>query len=277
MRPAVYAAGLEVTAGRHVIVGPTEFTVGAGHWVNVIGPNGAGKSTLLRALAGLAAFRGRLDIDGVPLARLDVRARSRHIGFVPQQANLPDAMTVAHYVLLGRSPHLGAFGSESERDFDAVDAALGQLDLHKFADRRLATLSGGERQRATIARALAQQPRLLLLDEPTSALDVGHAQEVLELIDRLRDELSLTVVSTMHDLTLAAQYGDHLVLLAGGRIAAEGPPVQVLTDTQLARHYGAAVDVIDHRGQPVVVPVREAATSTAERPYPRPRTGGADA
>lgn len=256
MRPAVYAADLMVRAGKTVLVGPTEFTVGAGDWINVIGPNGAGKSTLLRAIAGLAAHSGRLDIDGVSLVDLDLRARSRRIGFVPQQPTMPNGMTVAQYVLLGRSPHVGRFGSESATDLEQLDTALEQLDLGPLADRTVETLSGGERQRASIARALAQEPTLLLLDEPTSALDVGHQQEVLELIDELRHRLGLTVVSTMHDLTLAAQYGDHLVLLAGGRIVAEGPPIQVLTGLQLHQHYGASVDVIYHRGHPVVVPIR---------------------
>ncbi len=255
-RPAVYAANLTVRVGKAVLLGPTEFTAGTGDWINVIGPNGAGKSTLLRAIAGLAAHSGRLDIGGVPLGELDLRARGRLIGFVAQQPTMPNGMTVAQYVLLGRSPHVGRFGSESASDLERLDSALDHLDLDPLADRRVETLSGGERQRVSIARALAQEPSLLLLDEPTSALDVGHQQEVLELIDDLRRQLGLTVVSTMHDLTLAAQYGDHLVLLAGGRIVAEGPPIQVLTGPQLHEHYGARVDVIHHRGHPVVVPVR---------------------
>lgn len=255
-RPAVYAAGLVVRAGRRIILGPTEFTVGSGDWVNVIGPNGAGKSTLLRSIAGLTEVEGRLDVDGVSLSSLSFRERARRIGFVAQAPVMPEGLSVAQYVLLGRAPHIGRFGSESARDLERLDWAIGELDLADLADRPLDTLSGGERQRAAIGRALAQEPSLLLLDEPTSALDVGHQQDVLELIDRLRRDIGLTVVSTMHDLTLAAQYGDHLVLLAAGQIVAEGPPVQVLTGTQISAHYGAHVDVIHHRGQPVVVPLR---------------------
>ncbi|MGE3619457.1 MAG: ABC transporter ATP-binding protein [Acidimicrobiia bacterium] len=255
-RPAVYATDLVVRAGRRVLLGPTELTVGRGDWLNVIGPNGAGKSTLLRAVAGLVPHSGRIELDGTPLARLDLRARSRHVGYVPQSPATPTGMTVAQYVLLGRSPHIGRFGAESAHDLARLDAALDELGLGELSERTLETLSGGERQRATIARALAQEPALLLLDEPTSALDVGHEQEVLELVDRLRRDRGLTVVSTMHDLTLAAQYGEQLVLLAGGRIVAEGPPVQVLTGTQIEAHYGARVEVIRHRGHPVVVPLR---------------------
>lgn len=265
-RPAVYAAGLTVRAGKTVLLGPTDFIAGTGDWINVIGPNGAGKSTLLRAIAGLAPHTGRLDVDGVCLATLDLRARSRLIGFVAQHPAMPAGMTVAQYVLLGRAPHIGPFGSESAHDLERLDGALDQLALASLAERRVDTLSGGERQRVSLARALAQEPAVLLLDEPTAALDVGHQQDVLELIDHLRRRLGLTVVSTMHDLTLAAQYGDHLVLLADGRIVAEGPPIQVLTGPQIQRHYGAHVDVIDHRGHPVVVPVRTPHTDPPERP-----------
>lgn len=255
-RPAIYAADLTVKSGRTVLVGPTEFTVGAGDWINVIGPNGAGKTTLLRALAGLCRASGRIEIAGVPLASLSVRQRSQQIGYVAQHPVMPIGMTVIQYVLLGRSPHLGVLGSERPEDLHRVEIALDQLHLTSLASRRVETLSGGERQRVSIARALAQQAPLLILDEPTAALDVGHQQEVLELIDTLRRQLSLSVVSTMHDLSLAAQYGDHLLLLADGTIVAEGPPIQVLTGPQLEQHYGARVDVITHRGFPVVIPIR---------------------
>ena len=166
-------------------------------------------------------------------------------------------MTVAHYVLLGRTAHLTPLGREGAHDYDVVERALNQLDLLGLAARSLGTLSGGERQRAVVARGLAQQARVLFLDEPTSALDIGHQQDLLDLIDTLRRELELTIVSTMHDLTLTAQYGDHLILMDGGKVAISGPPIQVLTSAQLRRHYHARVDVIRHNGNLVVVPWRE--------------------
>ena len=252
----MYATGVTVTAGSRELLGRVDLTVGTGDWVNVIGPNGAGKSTLLKAVAGLAPAAGRIELAGTPLAALNRKQRSRLVGYVPQAPVLPAGLTVEQYVLMGRSPHLGLLSAEGASDFAAVDAALSRLGLTKLADRTLGTLSGGERQRSSIARALAQEPRLLLLDEPTSALDAGHQQEVLELIDSQRRDLGLTVLSTMHDLTLAAQYGDHIVLLAGGRVVASGPPVQVLTGPHLAAHYGASVDVIRHGGHLAVVPLR---------------------
>lgn len=265
-RPAVFATELHVELDDVTLLGPISMTVGDGDWVNVIGPNGAGKSTLLRALAGLVLSDGRIELGGTPIAELDRRARARRVGYVPQQPTMPAGMTVEQYVLLGRAPHLGPLAVEGPADFAAVDRSLAQLHLTKLAGRTLDTLSGGEAQRVALARAFAQAPTLLLLDEPTSALDIGHQQDVLELVDQLRLELGLTVVSTMHDLTLAARYGDHLVMLAAGDIVASGPAIQVLTGPHLAAHYGATVDVIRHRGQLVVVPIRPDAPST--RPHP---------
>jgi iron complex transport system ATP-binding protein len=163
---------------------------------------------------------------------------------------------VLDYVLLGRTPYIPPLGRESAADLSAVDEVLTSLDLTAFAGRRLDTLSGGERQRAFLARALAQGARILLLDEPTSALDIGHQQEVLELVDRLRHERGLTVLATMHDLSIAGEYADRMVLLAGGRVVASGPPREVLTEDLLATHYRVRVKVIDGGHGPLVVPVR---------------------
>jgi iron complex transport system ATP-binding protein len=257
MRPALYATGVTVTIGGRTIVDSCDLTVGSGDWVTIVGPNGAGKTTLLSALTGLLPAAGRIELQGTPLRDLSPRQRARTVALVPQVPLLPAGMTVAHYVLLGRTAHLGPLGRETARDLELVDEALARLDLDGLAARAIDTLSGGERQRVVLARGLAQEATLLFLDEPTTALDIAHQQETLELVDDLRRRLGLTVVSTMHDLTLAAQYADHLVLLAGGRIALSGPPVQVLTAPQLEHHYGARVDVIRHRGNLVVVPWRD--------------------
>jgi iron complex transport system ATP-binding protein len=152
---------------------------------------------------------------------------------------------------------LSYFGSERRVDHQAADAALEQLDLTPFARRRLDTLSGGERQRATLARALAQDAPILLLDEPTAALDVGRQQQVLELVDSLRARRGLTVLSTMHDLTLAGQYADRLLLLNGGKLVAAGTAREVLTRSLITEHYGAEVALVDTPDSGfVVVPVR---------------------
>lgn len=229
----------------------------AGEWLSLIGPNGAGKSTLLRTVAGLVAYRGTICLDGTELRALSRRAAARRLAFVPQTPLLPPEMTVGEYVLLGRTPHLGYFAVESEHDRTAAAAALARLDLDRFATRRLGSLSGGEAQRSVLARALAQEVPLLLLDEPTTSLDVGRQQQVLELVEELREEQGLTVLSAMHDLTLAGQYAERLVMLAGGRVVASGTPAEVLTEQKIARFYQARVHVVREADEFAVVPRRQ--------------------
>ena len=229
--------------------------VAADEWVMLIGPNGAGKTSILRALCGLLAFDGQATIDGRDVRSLGRRALARLIAFVPQNPVAPSELTVAEYVLLGRTPHLGYLGVEGRRDRQAVARALERLDLLPFAERGLGSLSGGELQRAVLARALAQEAVVLLLDEPTTSLDLGRQQQALELVDSLRGD-GLTVLSTMHDLTLAGQYADRLVLLDRGTIVAEGAPRDVLSPETLASHYGANVRIVHDDGNVFVLPQR---------------------
>ena len=247
---------LTVRLGGALIVDRVALDVAEGEWVTIIGPNGAGKSTALRAIGGLIPFTGSVLLGPDHVARLPRRVRARIVATVGQSPAVPPGMRVLDYVLLGRTPYIPPLGRESASDLSAVDEALAALDLATFAGRRLDTLSGGERQRVFLARALAQGARILLLDEPTSALDIGHQQEVLELVDRLRRERGLTVLATMHDLSTAGEYADRIVLLAGGRVVASGPPREVLTEDLLATHYRVRVKVIDGGQGPLVVPVR---------------------
>jgi iron complex transport system ATP-binding protein len=248
---------VSVTLGGAAILTDISAEVGEGEWVGLIGPNGAGKSTTLRAAAGLVPFTGRVEVFGNDASSLSRREVARRIALVPQIPQLPQDATVHEYVLLGRTPHLGYLSSEGRADHDAVDRALARLDLHEFARRRLGSLSGGERQRVTLARALAQDASILLLDEPTTALDVGRQQQVMEIVDELRTDGSLTVLSAMHDLTLAGQYADRLLLLSGGRIVAKGMAEDVLTRALISEHYGAEVQILgDPRSGIAVVPVR---------------------
>lgn len=232
-------------------IGPISLTVDDGEWVSIIGPNGAGKSTLLRAAISAVEFSGDVRVGGAgPRPGLDV-------AWMPQRPQLPEAMGVADYVMLGRTPHLGYLTAESSHDVDSVNDALTRLDLVDFARRPLGTLSGGEAQRAVLARAIAQEAPVLLLDEPTTGLDIGHAVEVLDVIDELRRSESLTVVTAAHDLTLAGRYADRLALVSAGRLAAEGRPPDVLTVETLTAHYGAGIRVISDPEGPIVVPVRK--------------------
>jgi iron complex transport system ATP-binding protein len=249
--------GVSVTLGKARVVDRVTLEVARGEWVSLIGPNGAGKTTLLRAIAGLVGFEGTIDVLGDDARALPRKELARRIAVVPQVPLMPPDATVLEYVLLGRTPYIGYFGTEGRSDHEAAAGALEELDLSPLADRRIDSLSGGERQRASLARALAQDAPILLLDEPTTSLDVGRQQQVLEIVDRLRVDGGLTVFSTMHDLTLAGQYTDRLLLLDRGRIVAGGLAGDVLTGPLIAEHYGADVEVLGGTDSGfVVVPVR---------------------
>lgn len=246
--------------GREV-VRDVSVDVPRGSWLAIVGPNGAGKSTLLKTIAGLLPGLGSVLLDDRVVSSLSRKEKARAVGYAPQDPVLPEGLTVTDYALLGRTPHLSALARESGTDRSIVDNVLARLDLTSLAGRRLGRLSGGERQRTVLARVLAQQARLLLLDEPTTGLDIGHAQGLLELIDRLRHEDGTTIVSTLHDLTFAAQYADSVLLLADGRVAAVGKPAEVLTAQALHRYYGASAEVLTAtRGEVVVAPVRPGKT-----------------
>ncbi len=253
---AITARSLTVSLGRRIVVCDVDLDVPAGQWVGLIGPNGAGKTTLLRALAGLVRYEGTVALHGRPATELTRRDWARALAVVPQEPVTPPWMTVAEYVLLGRTPHLGQLARESRDDRAAATRTLVRLGLLEHRSRQLGTLSGGERQRVVVARALVQEASIVLLDEPTAALDVGHQQQALELLDTLRAESGLTLVAAMHDLTLAAQYAERMILLDGGRVAADGTPDEVLTEEALARHYSAHIRVVRVDDRLAVVPSR---------------------
>ncbi len=249
---------LTVRYGKRTVLRSFTESVRSGEWLGLIGPNGAGKSTLLKAIVGIVESHGDIVVDG---SSIGLRSRSRRaslVAYVPQEPILPADMTGFEYVLLGRAPYIGYFGVESRHDKAMVRDVLERLELGELAGRKLGRLSGGERQRLVIARALATEAPILLLDEPTSALDIGHQQQALELVARLRADHGLTVISAMHDLTLAGLYSDRLVLLHEGLVAAGGRPEDVLRPETLAEFYGVRVSV--HRepdGTVVVVPRRD--------------------
>jgi iron complex transport system ATP-binding protein len=248
-------SGVSVRLGQTDALRGISFSVERGSWVSLIGPNGAGKTTAIRALCALVPYSGEVLVDGVEARERGRRELARLCAFVPQVPETPAELTVAEYVLLGRTPHLGYFGVEGDADRVAAERALQRLELLDFAQRPLGSLSGGELQRVVLARALAQEAPILLLDEPTTALDLGRQQQVLELVDALRGE-ELTVVSTMHDLTLAGQYADRLVLLDRGTVVAEGSAAEVLSAPNVASYYGATVRVVEDGGDVFVLPLR---------------------
>ena len=269
MTAAVDLQSLDVRLNGTHILGGVNLAVSHGQWVNIIGPNGAGKTTLLRAVLGLVAYDGDISIEG--LTKLRRAERARKVAYVPQTPVIPRGMLVADYVLLGRTPHRSIFAGETSADREVAADVLERLDLVGFGDRAVQSLSGGERQRTVLARALVQQADILLLDEPTTALDLGHQQDVLDLVDALRRERGLTVIATLHDLTLAARYGDQVAILAGGVIAQRGTPGEVLTVANIAEHFDAQVRVIDDPEGPVIVPT---ATTTSDATKAAPAKRG---
>ncbi|MFD1815262.1 ABC transporter ATP-binding protein [Rhodococcus gannanensis] len=247
--------GLRVDRGSTPVLAGVDLDVDDGEWLAIVGPNGAGKTTLLHALAGLIPASGEIRVGDHDPGRASRRLMSRTVALMPQRPVVPDGVTVRDLITLGRTPHLPRFGVGSADDRTVVDDLVDRLGLGALVSRPATALSGGELQRVVLARALAQQPRVLLLDEPTSALDIGHQQQVLDLVQSLRISDGLTVVAAMHDLTLAGQYGRRIVMLDGGAVVADGTPEEVLTADRIADVYGARVEVLDRPGGPVVLPL----------------------
>ncbi len=231
--------------------------VAPGESLGLIGPNGSGKTTLVRLLSGiLAPDGGEVRLEGHAIRSISPRQRARIVAVVPQESSLLFNFSVLEVVLMGRAPHLGLFGLEGPRDFAAARAALAETDLAGEERKSLRELSSGERQRALIARALAQDPRVLILDEPTAFLDLKHRLQIHEILRRLNRKNGLTVVSVSHDLNLAALYASRLVLLHRGRLVADGTPEEVLTPERVRAVYETEVRVETDpdTGTPFLVP-----------------------
>ncbi len=232
-----------------VLLHDTSFEARAGRVLSVVGANGAGKSTLLRLLYRYyRPATGVVRIGGDDLWRLSVRAAARRIAAVLQEQPTDFALSVRQIVALGRTPHHATFASGGARDAQIIEAALARLDLTGLAARMFGTLSGGERQRVMVARALVQEPQVLILDEPTNHLDIRHQLEVLHMIRNL----GLTIITSLHDLNFAAQYSDDVLVLAQGRTLAFGPVRDVLNEDLISRAFdiGARNQVLHPSGQP---------------------------
>jgi iron complex transport system ATP-binding protein len=227
--------------------------VQAGAVVAVLGPNGVGKTTLLLlALGWLRPAAGRVLLDGRPLATFTPRGRGQTMALVPQSEHVPFEYTVLEYVLLGRAPHLPPLGAPGADDMVRAEGSLGRVGLPDFGRRKITTLSGGERELVLVARALAQEPRLLLLDEPTSHLDLANKRRVADVVRDLAAS-GVTVVLTTHEPDLAAVVASDLVLLRDGSVLAAGPAAQVFDGAGLSATYGIPVQVVEAGGRRVVV------------------------
>jgi len=241
--------------------------VAAGELVALVGPNGCGKTTMIRAVSGaLPIASGSVSIGGADVRAVGAAALARRVAVVAQAAPLPQRFTALEVAMMGRTPHLRLLQWESRRDLAIVRAAMERARCWDLRERAVDELSGGERQRVIIARALAQQPDLLLLDEPTSHLDLQHQVATFHLLRELCIERGLAALAVVHDLTLAATFADRVLMLAGGRVLAAGEARDVLTAERIAAVYGVPVRVLSHpeTGRPVVVPDATRAAESAE-------------
>ena len=248
--------GVSLGYDGNLVVKNLTFRVMPREMVGLIGPNGCGKTSIIKALCRIISpYSGRILLDGENVSNIPRGNLARLLGVVPQNPTLPEAFTAFEVVLMGRNPHLGLLRYEGRRDLAIAWRAMERTTTESLAERRMSELSGGERQRVTIARVLAQEPRAILLDEPTANLDINHQVEILDLIKNLCLEKNLTVLVALHDLNLASQYCDRLLLINGGRIHAEGTPWEVISAANIKAVYGAEGCVFPHpdNHRPVVL------------------------
>lgn len=256
--PLIEAHDLHHAFGAVTVLRGVSVAVHAGEMTAIIGPNGSGKSTLLRIVGRLLRpHGGTVRFDGRDAWSIPPREFAQRVAFLPQAPEAPADLTVGELVARGRHPYRSLLGGSSERDREAVERALVLAGVAALRLRTVSTLSGGERQRAWVALALAQEPDVLLLDEPTTYLDIGHQVELLSLLARLNEEQGLTVLMVMHDLPQAAHYARRLVAVRAGEVVADGPPREVLTESQVESVFGVAVRVFrdPESGLPIVAPV----------------------
>ena len=246
------AHDIQVRLGGKLVVAGVEASFQSGTVTAILGPNGAGKSTLLACLAGLRKPNGgRVGLDGADVLAMHARARARRIGFIPQTAEVAWAVEARILVGLGRTPFIGSSGLSLE-DAAAIDRAMDAAGVVELADRDVTTLSGGERGRVLIARALAGDPEWLLADEPLTGLDPGHQLDAGELFRAMAHEQGRGVIVTLHDLSLAARIADRIIVMAAGKVLADGPPSQALSPDVMARAYGVRARVIEGAGGPLI-------------------------
>jgi ABC-type cobalamin/Fe3+-siderophores transport system ATPase subunit len=256
MTPLIQARGLTASYGATRALDGLDAVIGRGEVVALLGENGSGKSTFLRVVARvLAADGGALLLEGRPLAALPRRETARRTAYLPQASELVFPIRCLDLVLQGRAPHSRSFSADSPGDRERALAAMRACDVEALADRDASAISGGEKRRVFLARALAQEAELWLLDEPTAGLDPRHRLEFLELLDRVHRERGTTVVLVTHEIDLASDVADRVVLLRAGRALAAGPPEEILTPELLRRAFGVESWIeTDSRGRRRVVP-----------------------
>jgi iron complex transport system ATP-binding protein len=251
--------GLSCGYGRRVVLQGVSFAIKRGELIGIIGPNGSGKTTLLRAINGfLRPFKGTISLEGRRTHQMARRSLAQKVAVVTQSPEAAPPFSVEEFVLLGRVPHWGRFQLlETQKDVEKAERAMALTGIAYARDRKMGELSGGEQQLAFLARALAQEPCLLLLDEPTAHLDIGHQGQIMDLLKQLNREQSLTIAVVLHDLTLASLYCQRLILLHQGRLRKIGPPHRVLMKGIVEEVYQTTVRVLQApgKGRPIILPM----------------------
>ncbi len=229
MKTAIKVENLRHSFGDRAVLRNVSFSIAPGDFFIIIGPNGSGKSTLMRTMAGILSLQGgRVKVFERKMSGYTRKEFARLVAFVPQGLPTDLPFTVAELVLMGRAPYNSTLGIESEEDYRVSEQAMRFTEVDHLAARKLDQLSGGEQQRVYIARAICQEPKILLLDEPTASLDLAHQVRIMDLMEKLKEEKNVTVVMVSHDINLAAMYGGQLLLLKDGQIVNLGPPGEIL-------------------------------------------------
>lgn len=256
MSAILKAEALSVRLGEREVVSHVSFELAAGEVVGLVGPNGSGKSTCVSALAGIRKpATGRVTLDGTTLQKVAPRVRARSVSYLPQNPECHWPLSVRQVVALGRLPHRSLWGGLGAADAAAIERAMEDLEVSELAERRVDRLSGGERMRVMLARALAPEPRVLLVDEPTDGLDPNHQLHVMELL-RASASGGCAVLAVLHDLSLAERFCDRLLLLHEGRLVASGAPREVLSAGNVAHAYRVEAVVLGENGRSTLVPWR---------------------
>jgi cobalamin transport system ATP-binding protein len=239
MKNAVDITNLSFAYRNNPVLNNLSFSVSEGEFFIIIGPNGSGKTTLMKIIAGILKTKiGELKVFHQPLKKYTLKDLAKTIAIVPQMAAPDFPFTVTELVLMGRSPHLNVLGLEQEKDLEIAQNAMAFTEVEHLAHRKVDQLSGGECQRVFIARAVCQEPKIILLDEPTASLDLAHQVKVMDLMEKLKNEMGFTVIMVSHDVNLAAMYSDRILLLKTGEIVNIGKPDEILTLQILKETYG---------------------------------------
>lgn len=258
MGAIIEAVDLKFSYGENIILDGISFSIEKGTFVSIIGPNGSGKTTLLKNMSGvLHPSEGSVKFQGVDIWDYKKRELARHVAYVPQSTHVDFDFTVMDVVLMGRSPYMGSFQSETYEDIKTAEDAMNMVNVLKLKDKKITRISGGERQRVLIACALAQTPEVIMLDEPVSNLDIQYQVEVLGTLKRLCRTKGMTALVVLHDLNLSAEYSDTVILLNKGRLQYFGSPEDVMTKTNIEKAYNTAVYMTKNpvSGKPHIIPI----------------------